>query len=68
MPRAEARGSLRAPGMTQTPFFWLKAGSKPAYMRVKCPSRFIGKWQRRQGKGISENGVSGGSMRQNPCT
>jgi hypothetical protein len=23
--------------MTQTPFFWLRAGSKPAYRRVKRP-------------------------------
>ena len=30
--------------------------------------RYRTEGRRQQGKGITRNGVSGGSMRQNPCT
>jgi hypothetical protein len=55
-----AGGYLRVPGMThRLPF----QGIWDIMVR-----RYRTEGRRQQGKGIARDGVSGGSMRQNPCT
>jgi hypothetical protein len=49
------------PGMTHRPPFQTRVGN----MMVR---RYRTEGRRRQGKGITRDGVSEGSMRQNPCT
>jgi hypothetical protein len=55
-------GSERAPGMAHLPSFWRVAGSN------KTSAVTGRKDNADKARAVSRNGLSEGSMRQNPCT